>query len=162
MIKVAHFRQHILSPALRAIDMYSPEAEQILLGTSCAESKLGTDLVQKGGPALGVFQMEPFTHFDIWETYLKYRADLANKIRSLLPESAWNVGAIAPKPEYLIHDLRYAAIMARLKYRRSPLALPEVGDWEGCATVWKSVYNSSEGRGTEHHFMESLSYCGVV
>ena len=57
--------------------------DERLLGTARVESDL-RHRRQIGGPALGLFQMEPATHNDIWESYLKYRAQLAERVQKLL------------------------------------------------------------------------------
>lgn len=156
------FCQYVIEPALKEIGLYSKGAEQLLLGTCCAESKLGTYLHQVRGPALGVFQMEPNTHADIWENYLRYRPDLKETIRELVPLAMWDTEEDRVHHETLIYDLKYAAVMARLKYRRSPKAIPPVDDWNGFASIWKSVYNSQLGAGTHFHFMNALRSCKVL
>lgn len=158
MFKHEQFCKYIIRPALEAVGLYSESAEQLLLGTACAESKLGTYLHQVGGPALGVFQMEPATHDDLWKSYLAYRPSMEQEIESLLPYRAWGF----PDPIIMISDMRYATIMARLLYRRSPEPLPEVDDWYGHAAMWKKVYNTHLGAGTEEKFIESLTQCKVL
>lgn len=158
MFKHGQFCEYVIRPALEEVGLYSESAEQLLLGTACSESHLGTYLHQVKGPALGVFQMEPATHDDLWKNYLAYKSDLSEKIESLIPSRQWGF----PDPELMVTDLRYAAIMARLLYRRSPLALPEADDWYGHAAMWKKVYNTHLGAGTEEKFIESLTQCRVL
>jgi len=152
------FTQYVIKPALEAIDLYSESAEQLLLGTACAESKLGTYLHQIQGPALGVFQMEPVTHDDLWNNYLIYRPELQRQVIRLTPYT----GGLMPPASLMLTDLRYAAIMARLLYRRSPMALQKKDDWAGAAEVWKKVYNTYLGSGTVNKFLRSLATCKVT
>ena len=42
-------------------------------GTAAVESRMGTYLRQIGGPALGIWQVEPATHLDCWDNWLDYR-----------------------------------------------------------------------------------------
>ena len=160
MFKPDQLREYVIRPALERVGLYSESAEQLLVGTCCAESRLGTYLHQVRGPALGIYQMEPATHEDIWSNWLKYRPEEARIIRELIGAADWQ--GDRPNHALLITDLRYATIMARLKYYRSPKQLPQVDDWHGAASLWKQVYNCPMGAGTELHFMDSLLTCGVL
>lgn len=162
MIDPTQLLRYVIEPALTPLKLYSLAAGQLLLGTAAAESQCGKYLHQISGPALGIFQMEPATHSDCWDNWLAYRGDLAGEIRYMVPQDMWDTGHARPRHELLMTDLRYAAIMARVKYRRSPVQLPAENDWHGCAKVWKSVYNSAKGAGTELHFMDSLVTCKVI
>jgi len=155
------FCNYIIKPSLEKVNLYSAGAETLLLGTACAESRLGTYLHQVNGPALGVFQMEPATHKDIWENYLNYRSELKSVVSGLVPRRGWG-GNNIPNDSLLITDLEYACVMARLVYRRSPIALPEACEWRTASFVWKDVYNTHLGAGTVGHFMESLRDCSVI
>lgn len=162
MVKADQLAEYVIRPSLVAVGLHSLAAEQLLVGTACAESKCGTYLHQIRGPALGIFQMEPATHDDLWDSYIRYRSELMFKLRALIPVMSTGGVGRPPKAELLITDLRYAAIMARLLYRRSPRALPKADDWQGHAETWKAVYNTTKGKGTTEHFMDSLKKCGVV
>lgn len=162
MFDAGQFCEYILEPALKEVGLYSKGAEQLLLGTACAESKLGTYLHQINGPALGVFQVEPRTHEDLWENYINYRTKLKWTIQRMVPDGMWDKTKDRPCHHTLISDLKYAAVMARLVYRRSPMALPVEGQWNQSAAMWKSVYNTRLGAGTVLHFMDSLSHCKVI
>lgn len=162
MIDPDQLTRLIIRPSLKLMGMHSRAAEQLLLGTACAESACGKYLHQVGGPALGIYQMEPFTHDDIWGTYIKYRLDLGISMRHIISPEDLGKPGMPPKSALLVHDLRYATIMARLKYRRSPMPLPVAGDWEGMAAMWKAVYNSAAGKGTVEHFMATVWTYGAI
>ena len=67
MIDHKQFRELIIRPSLMPLDLYSEDAEELLIGICAHESKGGTYLMQKdGGPAAGFFQMEPETYTDLW------------------------------------------------------------------------------------------------
>ena len=114
------------------------------------------------GPALGILQMEPATHDDIWDSYIRYRSELMFNLRALVPAASTGGVDSHRKSDLLITDLRYAAIMARLLYRRSPKPLPKADDWPAWQTCGKRIYNTSLGAGTVEHFMGSLVVCGVI
>lgn len=140
MLNPKHFRQHVIDPALRDLDMYSEAASNLLLGTALTESGL-TYLVQNGGPALGVYQIEPDTHDDIWANFLKYRKTLSPKVRR-------SGGYVGTDHDMLIWNLKYATAIARLVYWRRPEPLPKADDAEGLAAYWKAHFNTSEGKGS--------------
>ncbi len=144
MLDPRQFTKHIIRPALKAIDLHSVAAEELLLGTAIQESRL-TYLVQiGGGPALGVFQMEPATHDDIQGNYLAYRQDLTDKV-------AASCGVY--KSREMVWNLKYAAVMCRIHYYRVPAALPEAGNVSRQAEYWKKHYNTVAGAGTEQEYM---------
>ena len=153
MIAVNDFKTYVIQPALKALDLYSPAAEELLLGTALQESRL-MYLRQLGkGPARGVFQMELATHNDIWQNYLQYRNELALKVAKL---------GHAVNADAMMTDMLYAAGMCRIHYLRVPAKLPDQGDYEGQAAYWKEYYNTFEGAGTEEEYLDNWnSYAGV-
>ena len=148
MLDPAQFTKHIIRPALEAIDLYSEAAAELLLGTAIQESRL-TYLKQiGGGPALGVFQMEPATEDDIWENFILYRGALDQKVLGLMvTKHALGDG--------LIWNLYYAAAMCRIHYYRVSEALPAAGDISRQAEYWKAHYNTPLGAGTEAEYIEN-------
>jgi hypothetical protein len=131
--------------------------ENLLVGTIAHESAGGKYLHQIKGPALGIYQIEPLTHFDIWSNYLKYRADLRDKVLGMVParnlrhDSA--MGIDYGDDSMLITDMSYATVMARLIYLRAPAPLPQADDLQGLAAYWKKFYNTPLGAGTEQQFL---------
>ena len=73
-------RTEIVKPALEAIGYYSPAAEALIMGTAAQESHLKYVKQLGDGPALGLFQMEPATHDDIWANYLRFRGVIIEDI----------------------------------------------------------------------------------
>jgi hypothetical protein len=145
------FRQYIIRPAITLLDMSGPEAEALLLGTAAQESGLGCYVRQLGGgPALGVFQMEPATYHDIWRNYINFQPEISQCLSRRWP--------MEPEPEEMITDLILAAVMCRLHYRRVPERLPKHGNIKGLASYWKRYYNTVAGRGDESGFIQSWCY----
>jgi hypothetical protein len=131
------FRDLIIR-TLGEIELYSPAATNLLLGTAAQESAFGTHLVQMGGgPAVGAFQMEPATF-----------AWLQAKFRNGYGRYAANA-----KAQDMEHDLKLAIIMCRLRYYVAPDALPEAGNVPALAVMWKKVYNTPKGAGTIQEFI---------
>lgn len=149
MIDPRQFRLLCIRPALAPIGLWSLAAERLLLATALAESGL-RDLVQSGGgPARGLYQMEPATHDDIWNNYLHFRDRLQADARALC--------AGAPGIGQMVWNLQYASLMARLVYWRRPEPLPPADDIEGHAAYWLAHYNTIEGKGTRAHFLAEVA-----
>lgn len=141
------FASAVFFPVLRRIGLFTPVAEQLLLGTAIQESGLSARRQVGGGPALGLYQMEPNTANDIWSNYLKFHAQLAYKIAGLLSSPT------ASKVNDLEYNDRYATAMARVKYARVSAPLPALNDIPAMALYWKQYYNTPLGAGSPDQFI---------
>ena len=131
----------VIRPALEKLSLWSLSAEELVLGTAVVESGL-TYLKQHGdGPALGLWQVEPATHDDLYTNFLNFRPELGSKLIELR-------AAGLSLDENLATNLMYGAAVCRLCYYRKSDALPEAGDIEGQAAFWKEHYNTIFGAGT--------------
>lgn len=147
MIDPVQLLNHIIRPVLHDLDLWSPEAERLVLGTACKESECGRWLVQLGGgPALGVYQMEAATHADLWAHFIYGRDALRVKLNKICPEPD-------PPPSQLVGNLFYATAMCRIHYLRAPGAIP--ADLPGQAAYWKRVYNTPLGAGTVDEYISA-------
>ncbi len=126
--------------------MWSPAAENLMLGTIAAESDMGYFLKQSTGPALGITQVEPATHSDIMR-YLAGRPDILARLLK---------AAEVPRLQesFLVCNLKYAVAIARIKYWMQPEPLPHHSDLHALATYHKKYYNSAEGAGTVDGFTD--------
>ena len=148
-VQAEAFLNTIIEPALQAIQLWSPGAAQLLLGTAIQESRLSQRHQLGGGPALGLWQMEPFTYADIHDNYLKYRPDLMARVLKLGEAEVW------PDAEWLVAHDKFACGLARVKYLRAPTQLPSFGDIAGQARYWKVNYNSLLGAGSEQEYISN-------
>lgn len=144
MIRPGHLRA-IIRLSLGAISRYSPAAEEILLMIAAHESNMGRFPQQIGGPALGIYGMEPDTESDIWITYLAYRPELVRKIIAICAVTGPNRAALRDNP-------LYATIMARLKLWRAPRPLPPPDDIAAMSLYAKQHYNSRLGKATPEKY----------
>lgn len=128
---------NLITKVLKEVNLYTPSAAAILLGTAAKESSFGTFLRQlNGGPALGPFQIEPATF-----TYLKYKyQDRFPAIESYTFDQ-------------LEYDIKASIIMARLKYFSISGPLPDADDILALAKYWKKYYNTPLGDGTVDQFI---------
>ncbi|MBF0422646.1 MAG: hypothetical protein HQL73_06610 [Magnetococcales bacterium] len=145
-----HVLELVIRPALQFLNMDGEAAERLLLGTAIQESGCGLYLRQlNSGVALGIFQMEPKTHDDIWNNWLRWQAPLRTTLLARLGTPN------PPDSSRLITDLFYAAVMCRLHYRRVPQPIPAADDLPGLAAYWKDHYNTSLGQGSVTQFQNN-------
>jgi hypothetical protein len=140
MFDCSQFRSLIIEPVLSKLQVYSKEAEELLVFTCAAESNGGQYLHQVKGPALGVYQMEPATYTDLWVNYIRARNRLAT-----LMALHFQCNKI-PEVDRMVYDLHYATAMARIHYLRFKTKLPETTDLEGLWNYYKKNYNTDKGK----------------
>lgn len=132
--------QYVITPTLKEMELYSPAAVVLLLGTATIESNCGQYIHQlRGGCALGIYQMEPRTHDDIWCNFLAYKKSRINLY-------AAQAAQCMIEPNQLVWDLRYATMMTRFHYLRAPAALPDANDAKCMAEYHKKYYNTMAGK----------------
>lgn len=137
-------REHIIWPVLEDMGLASESAVELLILTAATESHMGKYIKQVRGPALGIYQMEPQSHDDVWENFLHYKADLSAKVRK------WELEQAFPYDNsyQMAGNLYYATAMARVFYLRFDKRLPDHNDIEGLAQYWKKYWNTPLGAGT--------------
>ncbi len=143
MLNVNQFRELIVKSSLNDLLLYSKEAEELLVFTCAVESLGGTYLQEINGPALGIYQMEPQTHNDIWQNYIYHNGSLTLRLFS-----NFDIGSM-PSESRLIYDLRYATAMARLHYRRVKSPLPLANNVDAIWDYYKQFYNTPKGKATK-------------
>ena len=147
----------LIERVLNKIELYSPEASDLVFKTLKVESLLKY-VRQIKGIAVGFGQCEPWVAVDICKNYLKYRPDLMKQVADTT-----NVKLsyfTLPKEEdwAWILETNIAAMISfcRLHYRRIPKALPKKNldeQW----IYYKKYYNTERGKATNDHWMDILS-----
>ena len=129
---------------------WTESAENLLLGTAAQETNLGRYWKQTNGPALGLYQLEPATHTDLWQNYLRYpnQEDLSQIVQAFLCQ------AFQPE-EQLTWNLGYSTATARAIYLRVPEPLPDAQDISGLADYYKRIWNTSKGKATPEQFIQN-------
>ena len=163
MIHIADLA-NIIDEATKAIGMHSMAATQLLLGTAAVESRWGHYIWQQGGPALGIWQVEPSTHTDCWTNWLDYRPDIAALVLELAP--SWRrldhpSSGIPIDHLALVESPHYCCAIARIKYRRVKEPLPLAGDWAGFERYHKQYYNTVKGKTQPGQFLAALRTIGI-
>jgi len=130
----------IVGPVLQAMGLYSTSAVNLVTGTALAESKAAYLVQSGGGPALGLWQMEPATHDDCWVNFLDFFPDAAFTLalEAMLTKDI-------PSVQQLVGNLRYACGMARIRYYRASPPLPNAKDAAALSAYHKANYNSALG-----------------
>jgi hypothetical protein len=135
-----HLLRFVIIPCLRVLGHHNARFDgdavrALLLGTAMVESNL-QHLQQIGGPAAGLWQVEPRTHDDCWANWLAFRPAEHALYRSLC--------ALEPHSDEMRWNLLYACAMARLVYWRARERLPDL-DAMALAGYHKRHYNTAQG-----------------
>ena len=147
---------HIIKPTLEYMggNYYSKDAAFLLLCTAAVESNCGYYIKQVGGPALGIWQMEPDTYNDIidnCDAINENNIKFYNKIHRL-----WNFENYGVVHALISHPV-YACAMARLKYSMDSAALPDHNDIKAVYDYYKRIYNTPLGASTYDKFKSALA-----
>lgn len=145
--------RQLIRATLMPLGLYSEDAEELLMATCAQESHLGLYRHQLNGPALGIFQMEPEDHNDIWTNYLAYHPALGDALRRI-------AGQLAPAASDLQFNDPYAIAMCRVHYERAPGTLPASTDLSGLWAYYKQHYNTPAGAATEAEFVHNYALTG--
>ena len=152
MIDARQFRQIVVDPTLKGIGLHSPAASDLVVGTALAESGLRW-LIQRGGPAISLFQLEPATITDLRRYCGERQPLLALRIARHVHYD-WRALDDLALFDRVTTDLRLACALCRVRYYMVPDPLPEAGDVASLAQYWVRWYNAG-GKGTVAHFVEA-------
>lgn len=133
-------RDGVVIPALKKIGKHTLLAEKLVMGTAAVESNFVNFVQFGGGPARGMFQMEPDTFLDIVNRVLEKKRFAAEKIA---------VQALAqnnpPTFSELTSNHLLAAALARVKYQTVPKDIPDT--LTGQSQYWWEHYNGKSLHG---------------
>ena len=151
MLNISQVRKYIVKPSLEAIDLYSPVAENLVVGTGLVESDFYSirqnNIPETGG--LGIFQMEIATAEWMWFEKLPKR----HKARQILIMNFLFPWINDPNPfvfktndlkNLLTGNLFFGAMMCRMRYYVSSIPFPkDPNDIKTLSLYWKKIYNAS-------------------
>ena len=160
MLSHHQLRDLIVSPCLKTLHLYSQPYEDLLVGTFAHESRYGCYIKQIGGPALGFWQEEPVTYYDLAKRYSVGHHELWMKLMSF---SGYMPTALIPAPETMVYNINLACGMALLKYMDSGVTADRLpADIESLAKFYKIHYNSIKGSATTKEFIDDYKmFCGI-
>jgi hypothetical protein len=133
-VDTKQLRIYVVRPALTSINLWTQDAEDLVMGTGMQESRF-VYLKQVVGPALGLWQMEPNTYNDIWRNFILNKPSLASSLSTVTLMSPGQI----PPPDTMTWNLRFAAAMCRIHYYRTPAPVPK--DAMEAAVTYKKYYN---------------------
>ena len=115
---------------------YNSNLVDLLMETMAVESNMGMyDRQIGGGPALGVYQMEPATLQCLKDNYIKYHPEFKQ----------YSEGSLL--------DMKYATMVCALQYLRYIDIIDIPGTRWGWWLVYKKYYNSYKGKTTKEAYM---------
>jgi hypothetical protein len=155
VINLAQYKQYILQPVLKKLEMYSPEAMALMEGTGLQESGFKYLVQLGGGPAVGFYQMEMDTAEDIVYRYAQNKNDeFRERITKVIPIPLWLMTSEELKWELTV-NLALQVVLARLKYWMVPDPIPPDRDFKAHAEYWKQHYNTPLGAGTVEQYLNN-------
>lgn len=155
MIRLIYRVNHALLGHARREEM------ELMAGTVATESHYAHREQIGGGPARGLFQIEPDTAYDVYHNYLAYqnRRPLYNRMMGLVFDMPSAPFFIAEKPEIarlLMYD-DYSACIARFCYLRRRPPIPTT--LEGQAEYYKRWFNTEAGEGSVEKYLVDWYDC---
>jgi len=148
-IDTNQLRIEVIKPVLMTINLYTPNAEELIIGTAAQESNMGTYIRQLSGPANGIYQCEQKTYDSIWNKYISNSRAMQLKVLPLI--------GITTKPPFirLISDLNLATIICRLHYWDIKVTLPDKDNVIAMGEYWDKYYNRNPIKGTVDQFVDN-------
>jgi len=122
-------------------------SELMLIETACAETKLGLYKdPTPNGAGRGLCQCDNIPFYDV---IARTRSKHIKAVKN-----AFGINLYRVKHEQLNNNPLLAFIMCRLHYKLIPETFPLTTI--GRARYWKTHYNTSAGKGTVEHFVDSV------
>lgn len=140
MTKIAKILQAVIYHGLERFKLPDSDALINLLMMIAAHESRGFVCCKQlnGGPAIGLFQMEPKT-FDFVMGYL----ERTGKFKTI-DRKAW--------PEHMLIDVEFAAAMARVYLWTEATPLPAADDYEALAEYANKFWNRG-GKAEPHEYL---------
>ena len=132
----------------------SPDVRDLLLITAYVETNLYPRFQDKGGDAIGLFQIEYGTYRDLWRRAIPLHYP---KLHQAMRQRFGN----AQNGEILFEDLQkndvLSALFARVKYFESNIPVPNANDTNAQAEYYKRIYNTAKGKANVEKFKNAKS-----
>jgi hypothetical protein len=129
-------RNQIIKPALEYLGADSKDAEALLLSLALLAARYRSD-----DDRLGIYQISPLQHRQIWDDYLAFHPDLASEIRALASQRWF----LENPDRELIANLAYATAIAWMLFSISGQSLPAATDLGAQVRVWLRIFGPKEG-----------------
>ena len=129
-----------------------PAWTDLLVFTAQAESDFGRCTKQRGGPAVGILQVEPATAKEIWRVWMPRNPEYAKKTKSLM------VSGNIPGIHQMEYNMAYSIAMGKALYtwrgvKNPRMKLKTVGNlW----VYYKTEWNTYKGASTREKNMQKM------
>ena len=157
MIDIPEIRDLVLRTLTKLGPKYaSSDAIDLLIGTAIIESRFKYIKQLGDGPASGFWQVESDTALDNNLNWLRFRPKTMDRcvVATYIPKRYWVKGTKADWRFLLKTNITAGIVHARIKYYRSPLAIPKT--LKGQAEYWKKIYNTEQGAGDPKEYVEDV------
>ncbi len=143
---------------LKGQEMWSPEAEELILRTGAVESLYMHREGISHGPELGYWQIHPRTAKDIMFRYLQ-RSRKRQWKENLEMVLGYPLSWLLEEPGRFERELRdndvLGIALCRLWYMMAPYPIPEAGNLPAQAWLWKKWFNTHKGTGSTRRFIRT-------
>ena len=131
----------VVRPTLLTLDMYSHDAECLVLATAVIERQLlsGSNAPHK----TGLYNISQSTHDDLWENFLEFRPEIVRKLCDIANQDL-RKASLENKFGLLQSSDSYATAICRLMYHRVPKSIPVSSDKEAMALFWLKYFHSDK------------------
>lgn len=148
-VKLEQLKQTIIAVQERISIPSNEHTTSLILETSAVESSRGIDMIQKGGPARGILQMEPTTERYLKGWLKKYHPSVYKEVVHFYndkKDEVWNS----------TYNVPYQIAMSLAYYwHKCGDKLPSlITTREDRARIWKQFYNTYKGKGTIYKYHE--------
>lgn len=145
-------RHYVVRPTLKHMGVWSQTVENLLLGTAARESGLGFHLKLANTQALGIYQISPRMHRNIWDHFLAPKSDLSSLVRGLASQREF----LSHPHHELATNLAYATAIAWLIYERNNTNISKIdcNDLESLGRLWQKHFHSRR-QGSVQSFIDS-------
>ena len=145
-------RHYVVRPTLKHMGMWNQAAENLLLGTAARESGLGFHLKPANTQALGIYQISPRMHRNIWDHYLAQKSELSSLVRGLASQREF----LSHPHHELATNLAYSTAIAWLVYWRTGIDFKklEPENTQALARIWQKYFHS-RCPGNKESFVDS-------
>ncbi len=108
-----YLKEQVIQPTLKYLGAWTLPTEQFLLSSAVDTPEVG--LFSSRNDGLGIFNITPVQHRDIWDNYLAFNPDLASRVRGLASQRAF----LRDPDGELQTNLSYCTAIAWLLYQRA-------------------------------------------
>lgn len=149
MLINAHcLKEQVIEPTLKYLNDLNDSTVDLLLGTAAVEtslSPLGSMPYKECGTetnGIGLFNITPQNHTEVWDKYLAFDPDLASRIRGLASQRSFLTN---PHTE-LSTNLAYATAIAWCIYQRSSVSLKNKESIKDLSLYWNAHFRQKDSK----------------